>query len=93
MIYAVVPAAGIGSRFGGDTPKQYCLLQGRTVLEHALERLLQVESIAKVMGGAVTTRSSLCEFGCRTTVAYSHLCRWSRAHGLGVGGLGSTWGS
>ncbi|MGD9661262.1 MAG: 2-C-methyl-D-erythritol 4-phosphate cytidylyltransferase [Porticoccaceae bacterium] len=39
----VVPAAGVGSRFGGDEPKQYALLAGKTVIEHTLERLLAVK--------------------------------------------------
>jgi len=37
--FAVVPAAGAGSRMGGPLPKQYLRLAGRTVLEHTLERV------------------------------------------------------
>lgn len=32
-------AAGRGSRFGGELPKQFCLLDGRPVLLHAIERM------------------------------------------------------
>lgn len=39
MTWAVVPAAGRGRRFGGEVPKQYLPILGRTVLHHALERL------------------------------------------------------
>mgnify|MGYP006288548087 CR=1 FL=1 len=38
-VWAVVPAAGIGQRMGGERPKQYLELAGRTILEHTLERL------------------------------------------------------
>lgn len=38
-LWCVVPAAGIGQRFGGEVPKQYALLHGRTVLWHTLHRL------------------------------------------------------
>ena len=31
-LWAVIPAAGIGRRMGGTTPKQYLRLHGRTVL-------------------------------------------------------------
>lgn len=37
--YAVIPAAGNGSRFRGDSPKQYWSLQGKPVLLHSIERL------------------------------------------------------
>lgn len=37
---AVVPAAGVGARVGADIPKQYISIDGKTVLEHTLERLL-----------------------------------------------------
>jgi len=47
--WAVVPAAGSGSRFGGGTPKQYLPLAGRTVIEWALEPLLAEPAIAGVM--------------------------------------------
>ncbi len=40
MTWAVVPAAGCGSRFGGEVPKQYLPLVGRPLIEHTLTRLL-----------------------------------------------------
>ena len=38
-VWAVVPAAGIGSRMQADRPKQYLDLDGKTVIEQTLERL------------------------------------------------------
>jgi 2-C-methyl-D-erythritol 4-phosphate cytidylyltransferase len=37
--YALVPAAGSGSRFGGELPKQYLMLHGKPLLQHTLDRL------------------------------------------------------
>jgi 2-C-methyl-D-erythritol 4-phosphate cytidylyltransferase len=37
--YALIPAAGSGSRFRGDTPKQYWMLDGKPLLVHSIERL------------------------------------------------------
>ena len=48
-VYAVVPAAGKGQRFGGDIPKQYLTLNGRSVLEHTLSRLAAHRQIARVV--------------------------------------------
>jgi len=39
--WAVVPAAGVGTRMQADRPKQYLPLAGKTVIEHTLTRLLQ----------------------------------------------------
>lgn len=38
-MWAVVPAAGIGSRMQSDKPKQYLPLESKPVLQHTLERL------------------------------------------------------
>lgn len=38
-VWAVVPAAGIGSRMQSDKPKQYLLLNDKPILQHTLERL------------------------------------------------------
>lgn len=38
-MWAIVPAAGIGSRMQADRPKQYLDLDGKTVFEHTLQRL------------------------------------------------------
>jgi len=38
--WAVVPAAGVGRRMGGEVPKQYLELLGRRVIDHSLHRLL-----------------------------------------------------
>lgn len=37
--WCVVPAAGRGTRVGGDCPKQYLPLAGRPLMMHTLERL------------------------------------------------------
>ncbi len=47
-LWGVVPAAGIGRRMGGDRPKQYLPLAGRTVLEHSVARLLDHPAVAAV---------------------------------------------
>lgn len=39
-IWVVLPAAGRGTRFGGDVPKQYLRAAGKTLIEHALDALL-----------------------------------------------------
>ena len=45
-IWAIVPAAGRGERFGGGVPKQYLLVHGRPLLAHALHRLLAHSQVA-----------------------------------------------
>lgn len=49
LMWAVVPAAGIGARVGASFPKQYLTLHGKTILEHTLERLLQLNAIAGIV--------------------------------------------
>jgi len=39
-VWAVVPAAGVGSRMGSAIPKQYLTLLGQPVIEHTLNLLL-----------------------------------------------------
>ena len=46
--YALVPAAGSGSRFGGELPKQYLMLHGKPLLQHALDRLLAQFPLARL---------------------------------------------
>ncbi|GMR07159.1 MAG: 2-C-methyl-D-erythritol 4-phosphate cytidylyltransferase [Gammaproteobacteria bacterium] len=46
--WVVIPAAGSGSRMGGDTPKQYLPLAGRTVIEHALSIFCKHGSITGI---------------------------------------------
>ena len=48
-VWAIVPAAGTGSRMGGHLPKQYLPLQGKVVIEHTLERLLALDTIEGIV--------------------------------------------
>ncbi|MCL7714158.1 2-C-methyl-D-erythritol 4-phosphate cytidylyltransferase [Stenotrophomonas mori] len=48
-VWAVVPAAGRGTRFGGPVPKQYLLAAGEPLLAHTLEALLSHPGVAGVM--------------------------------------------
>ena len=51
-IAAILVAAGTGSRFGGDTPKQLVLLQGKPVLRHAAEALISHIDLLQPVGDA-----------------------------------------
>ncbi len=46
--FALVPAAGSGSRMGAERPKQYLPLAGRPLIAHTLEALCAVDAIDKV---------------------------------------------
>ena len=46
--WAVLPAAGIGARMGGELPKQYLQLAGSSLLEHSLGALLACSRIETV---------------------------------------------
>ena len=46
--FAIVPAAGSGSRLGGDIPKQYLEIGGRTLLERSVAPLLAATWIDEV---------------------------------------------
>ena len=54
--WAVVPAAGRGTRFGGELPKQYLTINGKPLIEHALRALLSHPGVA----GAGHVRSAVC---------------------------------
>ncbi|MGY0635010.1 2-C-methyl-D-erythritol 4-phosphate cytidylyltransferase [Luteimonas sp. A478] len=49
MIWAVVPAAGSGSRFGAEIPKQYLEVAGEPLLAHTLRALLAHPGVAGVV--------------------------------------------
>ncbi|MCL2524745.1 MAG: 2-C-methyl-D-erythritol 4-phosphate cytidylyltransferase [Betaproteobacteria bacterium] len=46
--FAIVPAAGSGSRFGAEKPKQYLDLLGRPLIYHTLSALLACPAIERV---------------------------------------------
>ena len=48
-IYIIVVAAGSGSRFGTDMPKQYCMLDSKPVLCHTIDRLLKAVPSATII--------------------------------------------
>ena len=48
-LWAVVPAAGSGRRFGGDVAKQYIELDGQPLVAHALRALLAHPSVDGVV--------------------------------------------
>lgn len=48
-LYAVVPAAGVGSRMQAGIPKQYLPLGGKTVIEQTLDQLLHVPGMETIV--------------------------------------------
>ncbi len=60
--FGLVPAGGSGRRFGGDNPKQYAMLGGKTVLERSVEALLadpRVERVFVVVARDDSTATAL----------------------------------
>ncbi|MGN6182262.1 MAG: 2-C-methyl-D-erythritol 4-phosphate cytidylyltransferase [Thermoanaerobaculia bacterium] len=48
-IVVIVPAAGTGSRFGGQIPKQFQQLAGKPIVQHVIERFLLDDSVLRVV--------------------------------------------
>lgn len=48
-VIAVVPAAGVGSRMKADRPKQYLKINGKTILEHTVEKLLVHPQVSQIV--------------------------------------------
>lgn len=48
-IAVIIPAAGTGSRFGGQLPKQFQQLAGKPLIQHVIERFLIDENVARVI--------------------------------------------
>jgi 2-C-methyl-D-erythritol 4-phosphate cytidylyltransferase len=49
QFWAIVPAAGVGTRMQADRPKQYLELLGKTLIEHSVQRLLDVPEMTGVV--------------------------------------------
>lgn len=47
--FVIIPAAGTGSRFGGDTPKQYLELRGKPLLMHSIDRFLSCDEVEQIV--------------------------------------------
>ncbi|MEX1667657.1 2-C-methyl-D-erythritol 4-phosphate cytidylyltransferase [Zhongshania guokunii] len=65
-LWAVVPAAGQGTRFGAELPKQYLKLNGKAVIEHSLDALL---GCCEIRGVAVALKADdpiFAELACAT---------------------------
>lgn len=48
-IWAIVPAAGIGTRMSSSIPKQYLQVNGQSVLMHSLKALCRVSGVQSIM--------------------------------------------
>jgi 2-C-methyl-D-erythritol 4-phosphate cytidylyltransferase len=53
-VTAILPAAGMGTRMGGETPKQFLELDGAPILLHTLRRFASCELISEII---VATRA------------------------------------
>lgn len=51
-IAAILVAAGSGSRFGAETPKQFLTLRGKPVIRHAAEALAEAVDLLQPVGDA-----------------------------------------
>ena len=60
-VHVLVPAAGSGSRFGGNTRKQYIELGGRPLLVRTLERLAALPQVTAIHLIAPQEDVSFCE--------------------------------
>lgn len=81
-IYIIIVAGGSGSRFGADLPKQYCLMAGRPVLCHTIERAHEALPNAKIVTVVSESMrdfwsSMAAEYGCPpTAVVAGGATRW-----------------
>lgn len=93
-VWAIVPAAGLGRRFGAGTPKQHLPLAGASALERSLSRLLaepRVQSAVVALSAEDSWRApascchgksvQLCGGGAERAESVRNALRWLQDHG------------
>lgn len=65
-ITAILPAAGMGTRMGGETPKQFLELDGAPILLHTLRRLASCDLITEIILATRADEISKLEERCRS---------------------------
>ena len=58
-IAAILVAAGSGSRFGTETPKQFLTIAGKPIIRHAAEALAKHVSLLQPVGDAEPIQTAL----------------------------------
>ena len=48
-LLVIIAAAGVGKRFGSNTPKQYSKINGKTVIERSVRPFIDSENVSKVI--------------------------------------------
>ena len=48
-LFVVIPAGGVGTRYGGSLPKQYVELAGKPVIGHVIDRMLQIDRLSALV--------------------------------------------
>ena len=48
-LVVIIPAAGSGSRYGGDLPKQFQPFAGRPMIQYVIERFLAEDAVSRVI--------------------------------------------
>src|SRR3954449_2142800 len=48
-VLVIIPAAGSGTRIGGDVPKQFRTFGGRTILQHVVDRFLAEDEVTRIV--------------------------------------------
>lgn len=71
-IWAIIPAAGSGSRFSKTELKQYQMIQGQTVLEHTVSRLNDLPLLGYVL--AISADDSVAKTLNFTQPDKAHFC-------------------
>mgnify|MGYP003325626123 FL=1 len=46
--WVIIPAAGTGQRMGGNIPKQYVSVCGKTVIEHTINNFIDRKEIESI---------------------------------------------
>ena len=49
MVYGVILAGGIGSRMGGDKPKQYLNIKGKPIIVYTIEKFFSIPDFEKII--------------------------------------------
>jgi 2-C-methyl-D-erythritol 4-phosphate cytidylyltransferase len=50
-VLAIIPAAGVGLRMGGETPKQFLSLEGVPIFVHTLRKFVAAEAVREIILG------------------------------------------